>query len=63
MCALDNRPSPPATSLLPEPAPPRRRGRVLRRLLVVALVGGVAAGGTLMLWSREPHRAAPAPAP
>ncbi|MFE5033011.1 tetratricopeptide repeat protein [Streptomyces sp. NPDC056683] len=62
MCALDNRPSPPATSLLPEPAPPRRRGRVLRRLLVVALVGGVAAGGTLMLWPREPHRAAPAPA-
>ncbi|MGW1617796.1 tetratricopeptide repeat protein [Streptomyces sp. NPDC002172] len=62
MCALDNRPSPPATSLLPEPAPPRRRGRVLRRLLVVALAGGVAAGGTLMLWPREPHRAAPAPA-
>ncbi|WP_217545433.1 tetratricopeptide repeat protein [Streptomyces sp. GbtcB6] len=60
MCALDNRPSPPATSLLPEPAPPRRRrGRVLRRLLVVGLAGGVAAGGTLMLWPREPHRAAP----
>ncbi|MFD4505469.1 tetratricopeptide repeat protein [Streptomyces sp. NPDC058457] len=63
MCALDNRPSPPASSLLPEPAPPRRRrGRVLRRLLVVALTGGVAAGGTLMLWPREPHRAAPGPA-
>ena len=62
MCALDNRPSPPATSLLPEPAPPRRRGRVLVRLLTVALSAGVAAGGTLLLWPHEPHRAAPAPA-
>ncbi|MFF7470532.1 tetratricopeptide repeat protein [Streptomyces sp. NPDC008092] len=62
MCALDNRPSPPATSLLPEPVPPRRRGRVLLRLLVVALSAGVAAGGTLMLRPHEPQRAAPAPA-
>ncbi|MEU9413452.1 hypothetical protein AB0E08_48265, partial [Streptomyces sp. NPDC048281] len=62
MCALDNRPSPPATSLLPEPAPPRRRGRVLVRLLTVALSAGVAADGTLLLWPHEPHRAAPAPA-
>ncbi|WP_234543334.1 tetratricopeptide repeat protein [Streptomyces shenzhenensis] len=63
MCALDDRPSSPATSLLADPAPPRRRGRAVRRLLVVALAGGVAAGGTLMLWPRGPHhRAAPAPA-
>ncbi|MEU3520357.1 hypothetical protein ABZ770_34690 [Streptomyces sp. NPDC006654] len=60
MCALENRQSGPGTSLLAEPGPPRRRGRgrVLRRLLVVALACGVAAGGTLLLWPREPHRAA-----
>ncbi|MEV5957810.1 tetratricopeptide repeat protein [Streptomyces sp. NPDC051987] len=62
MCALDDRPSSPATSLLAEPAPRRRRRRVTRRLLVVALAGAVAAGGTLLLRPREPHRAAPAPA-
>ncbi|MFJ3770166.1 tetratricopeptide repeat protein [Streptomyces sp. NPDC090075] len=63
MCALDNRPSGPATSLLTEPEPPRRRRRVLRRLLVVALAGGAAAGGVLLLWHpNEPRRALRPPA-
>ncbi|MFE4966520.1 tetratricopeptide repeat protein [Streptomyces sp. NPDC056660] len=64
MCALDNRPSGPTTSLLAEPSPPRRR-RVLRRLLVVAVAGGAAAGAALMLWPHEPaprRAAAPPPA-
>ncbi|MFF4898314.1 tetratricopeptide repeat protein [Streptomyces sp. NPDC001068] len=63
MCALDNRPSGPTTSLFTEPGPPPRR-RVLRRLLVVALAGGAAAGAALMLWPQQPapHRAAAPPA-
>ncbi|WP_316778875.1 tetratricopeptide repeat protein [Streptomyces sasae] len=61
MCALDNRPSGPATSLLPEPQPPRRR-RVLRRLLIVALAGSAAACGALLLWHPHPSRPAARPA-
>ncbi|MFJ9346916.1 tetratricopeptide repeat protein [Streptomyces sp. NPDC101237] len=63
MCALDNRPSGPTTSLFTDPRQPRPRRRVLRRLLVVALAGGAAAGAALLLWPHAPeHRGAPSPA-
>ncbi|MER7934968.1 MULTISPECIES: tetratricopeptide repeat protein [unclassified Streptomyces] len=63
MCALDNRPSGPTTSLFTDPQPPRPGRRVLRRLLIVALAGSAAAGAALMLWPHAPdHRGAPSPA-
>ncbi|GGW20366.1 hypothetical protein GCM10018980_36540 [Streptomyces capoamus] len=52
------------TSLVPEPPAPRRSRRVLRRVLVAALAGGVVTGAALA-WppgERRPHRPAPPPA-
>ncbi|MEV6834165.1 tetratricopeptide repeat protein [Streptomyces sp. NPDC051133] len=62
---MDNRLSAPGTSLLPEPPAPRRSRRWLRRVLVAALAGGVAAGTVLALLPEEQprrHRAVRPPA-
>ncbi|KOV94267.1 MULTISPECIES: tetratricopeptide repeat protein [unclassified Streptomyces] len=52
------------TSLVPDPPAPRRSRRVLRRVLVAALAGGVVAGSALVLLpeERRAHRPAPPPA-
>ncbi|MFI9806079.1 tetratricopeptide repeat protein [Streptomyces sp. NPDC052301] len=65
---MDNRLSAPGTSLLAEPPAPRRSRRWLRRVLVAALAGGVAAGTVLTLLPEEPPRRSrvvrpPAPGP
>ncbi|MFG2634305.1 tetratricopeptide repeat protein [Streptomyces sp. NPDC048362] len=60
---MDNRLSAPGTSPVAGPPPPRRRLRWPRRVLVVALAGGVAAGAVLTLSPRDRrHGMAPAPA-
>ncbi|MFF7367112.1 tetratricopeptide repeat protein [Streptomyces tricolor] len=44
------------TSLISEPPAPRRSRRVLRRVLVAALAGGLVAGGVLVLLPQERQR-------
>ncbi|MFF8730227.1 tetratricopeptide repeat protein [Streptomyces sp. NPDC015171] len=60
---MDNRGSGPGTSLTAGPGTPRRPRRVLRRVLVAALAGGVVAGTALtLLPEREQRRAVRPPA-
>ncbi|MFI5685686.1 tetratricopeptide repeat protein [Streptomyces sp. NPDC051636] len=58
---MEKRQSGPGTSLVGER--PRRRLRVLRRVLVASATGTAAVGGALMLLPEEPPRTSPPPAP
>ncbi|MFH8340296.1 tetratricopeptide repeat protein [Streptomyces sp. AM6-12] len=62
---MDYRVSEPGTSLPSGPPAPRRSGRLLRRVLVTALSGGVVAGAVLAIWPglRTGVASAPAPGP
>ncbi|MFI9242094.1 tetratricopeptide repeat protein [Streptomyces sp. NPDC053086] len=62
---MDNRPSMPGTSLITDP-PARRSRRLLRRVLVTSLAGGVVAGAVLTLLPgerRQPVARPPAAGP
>src|SRR5690242_3336023 len=59
---MEKRQSGPGTSLVAER--PRRRLRMLRRVLMASVTGTAAVGGALMLLPKEPARTGPpAPAP
>ncbi|MFR9790944.1 tetratricopeptide repeat protein [Streptomyces sp. MB22_4] len=60
---MDNRVSEPGTSPGGGPSAPRRNRRLLRRVLVTALSGGVVAGAVLAVWPGLRTGAASAPAP
>ncbi|MER6329455.1 tetratricopeptide repeat protein [Streptomyces sp. NPDC001034] len=60
---MDNRVSEPGTSLRSGPPAPRRNRRLLRRVLVTALSGGVVAGAVLAVWPGLRPGAASPPAP
>ncbi|MEW2618692.1 tetratricopeptide repeat protein [Streptomyces sp. NPDC048106] len=60
---MDNRVSEPGTFPSGAPPAPRRSRRLLRRVLVTALSGGVVAGAVLAVWPGLGPGAASAPAP